>query len=166
MVKSPYEILGVPEGAGMDEIKRAYRKKAKEYHPDLHPDDPKANEKMQEVNQAYDMLCNPEKYRQTQARPGGSPYGNPGGYAGYGGYGSAGQQYNRSWQYTWHTGTDGQDPFAAWQNMWGGAQYQQQQPQRVFHPLRSVLRVVAFILLFRFLFSILGFGFFPFFFFF
>ena len=98
MTKTPYEILGIAEGAGMDEIKRAYRRKAKEYHPDLHPDDPRANEKMQEVNQAYDMLCNPDKYRtQQQARPNPNPYG---GYArqSTGGYANQGQQYRNGYE--------------------------------------------------------------------
>ena len=42
--------------------KKAYRAKAKQYHPDFHPNDPKASEKMNEINLAYDMLQNPEKY--------------------------------------------------------------------------------------------------------
>ena len=63
MVTDPYKVLGITRDASKEEIKKAYRKKAKEYHPDLHPDDPKAAEKMNEVNEAYDMLCNPEKYR-------------------------------------------------------------------------------------------------------
>ena len=62
MVEDPYQILGIPHGATEAEIKKAYRKKAKEYHPDLHPNDPVAMKKMQEVNKAYDMLMNPEKY--------------------------------------------------------------------------------------------------------
>lgn len=63
MVSDPYSVLGIGRDAGKEEIKRAYRKKAKEYHPDLHPNDPSATEKMNEINEAYDMLCNPEKYQ-------------------------------------------------------------------------------------------------------
>ena len=66
MVQDPYRVLGVPRGASQDEIKKAYRKKAKECHPDFHPDDPKASEKMNEVNEAYDMLMNPDKYASRQ----------------------------------------------------------------------------------------------------
>ncbi len=80
MVSDPYRVLGVPHDASKEEIKRAYRKKAKEYHPDLHPDDPRAAEKMNEINEAYDMLSNPEKYRRAQQQSAygqGNPYGNP-----------------------------------------------------------------------------------------
>lgn len=63
MVQDPYSVLGISRDATKDEIKKAYRQKAKQYHPDLHPDDPVAAEKMNEVNEAYDMLNNPEKYR-------------------------------------------------------------------------------------------------------
>lgn len=66
MVTDPYSVLGVSKDAGKEEIKKAYRKKAKEYHPDLHPDDPGAAEKMNEINEAYDMLSNPEKYQKRQ----------------------------------------------------------------------------------------------------
>ena len=64
----PYKVLGVSPNATEDEIKKAYRQKAKEYHPDLHPNDPAAAQKMNEVNEAYDMLKNPEKYERRKAQ--------------------------------------------------------------------------------------------------
>lgn len=73
MITDPYSVLGIGKGASKEEIKRAYRQKAKEYHPDLHPNDPHAAEKMNEINEAYDMLSNPEKYQQRTAQAG---YGN------------------------------------------------------------------------------------------
>ena len=52
MVTDPRKVLGVSETASQDEIKRAYRRKAKECHPDLHPNDPDAAKKMNELNTA------------------------------------------------------------------------------------------------------------------
>ena len=95
MVENPYRVLGIPEGASPEEIKKAYRKKAKEYHPDLHPDDPTVTRKMSEVNEAYDMLMNPEKYanqrqsQQSHSQGYGQYSGWQGGYGDFYGYGSS-----------------------------------------------------------------------------
>ena len=56
-----YEVLGVSREAGEDEIKRAYKRLAKQYHPDLHPGDSEAEEKFKEVNEAYEVLSDSEK---------------------------------------------------------------------------------------------------------
>ena len=56
-----YEVLGIQKGASEDEIKKAYRKQAKKYHPDLHPGDKEAEEKFKEVNEAYEVLSNSQK---------------------------------------------------------------------------------------------------------
>ena len=73
-MNDPYQILGVSESATDEEIKQAYRKLAKQYHPDRNPGDAEAAKKMQRINAAYEQIKNPEK-----ARP------NPGsGYRGYG----------------------------------------------------------------------------------
>lgn len=56
-----YEILGVDKKSSPDEIKKAYRKLAKKYHPDLHPDDKEAEKKFTEINEAYEVLSDEEK---------------------------------------------------------------------------------------------------------
>ena len=76
MIDDPYKVLGVSPDASDEDIKRAYRRLAKKYHPDLNPGDQEAARKMQEVNAAYEQIKNPEKFQQQQA-------------GGYGGYGSS-----------------------------------------------------------------------------
>ena len=88
MIEDPYKVLGVSPDASDEEIKKAYRKLAKQYHPDLNPGDEVAAKKMQQINAAYDQIKNPEK---AQQRQGGQNYGGYGGYygpfgGGYGGY--------------------------------------------------------------------------------
>lgn len=56
-----YEVLGVERSAGDEELKKAYRKLARECHPDLHPDDPTAEERFKEITEAYEVLSNAEK---------------------------------------------------------------------------------------------------------
>ncbi len=75
-----YDILGVARGASADEIKRAHRKLARQYHPDMNKDNPQATEKFKEVQEAYDVLSDPEKKAQyDQFGHAGVGAGGPGG---------------------------------------------------------------------------------------
>jgi molecular chaperone DnaJ len=88
-----YESLGLSKGASDDEIKKAFRKQAKKYHPDLHPGDKEAETRFKEVNEAHEVLTDPDKkarYDQfghagvdPNFSPGGSGFG--GGFDGFGG---------------------------------------------------------------------------------
>jgi molecular chaperone DnaJ len=85
MATDYYGVLGVARGATDTEIKRAYRKLARDLHPDVNPD-PGAKERFQEVTRAYEALTDPEKRRIVDL--GGDPFDNGGG--GAGGFGGAG----------------------------------------------------------------------------
>ncbi|MCQ2490639.1 MAG: molecular chaperone DnaJ [Ruminococcus sp.] len=88
-----YEVLGIQKGASEDEIKKAFRKKARENHPDLHPDDPSYIEKFQEINEANEVLSDPEKRAKYDqfGHAGVDPnYGGADGFGGMGGFGDMG----------------------------------------------------------------------------
>lgn len=132
--KDYYQILGVTKSASADEIKRAYRKMALQYHPDRNKGDKAAEEKFKEVTKAYEVLSDQQK-RQTydqfgaaafeQGGAGGPFGGNPFG----GGFGGQGGQYG-PFTYTYSTnGGDGggfdfggfSDPFDIFEQFFGGA---------------------------------------------
>ena len=100
-----YKVLGVKNDASQDEIKKAYRRMAKRYHPDTNKDDPNAKERFQEINEANEVLSDPEKRRkydeygenwrhadEFEAQRGQYSNGAQGGYnfGGFGGFGDFG----------------------------------------------------------------------------
>jgi molecular chaperone DnaJ len=72
-----YDTLGVKKGASEEEVKKAYRKLARKYHPDANPDDSGAEERFKEIQEAYSVLSEPEKRRQYDA---GGMFGGSGGF--------------------------------------------------------------------------------------
>lgn len=82
-----YEVLGVDKNISDDDLKKAYRKKAKLYHPDLHPGDAEAEKNFKEVNEAYEVLSDKDKRSRYDqfGHAGVDPNFNPGGAGGFGG---------------------------------------------------------------------------------
>lgn len=93
-----YKILGVDKTIAQKDVKRAYLKRAKQFHPDLHPDDPKAKAKFQALNEAYEVIGDPDKrakydrygeqWRQADAFGGAAGGAGGQGFGGFGGGGS------------------------------------------------------------------------------
>ena len=99
--KNYYEILGVSNTASEDEIKAAYKKLVKQYHPDLHPGDKLAAEKFKEINEANEVLSDKQKraaYDYEQEHPGMGGFGGGAGAGGFGGFGGFGDIFDSIFQ--------------------------------------------------------------------
>ena len=99
--KNYYEILGVSKNATEEEIKAAYKKLVKQYHPDLHPNDKLAAEKFKEINEANEVLSDKQKraaYDYEQEHPGMGGMGGMGGAGGFSGFGGFGDIFDSIFQ--------------------------------------------------------------------
>jgi len=118
-----YKILGVDKSIPQKDVKRAYLKRAKQFHPDLHPDDPKAKAKFQALTEAYDVIGDPDKrakydkygeqWKQAEA------YEKAGG--GFGGYGGAGGNPFEGFDFSSFSGGGGFSSF--FQDLFGGGMH-------------------------------------------
>ena len=106
-----YKILGVDKNASQEDIKKAYRKLAHKYHPDLNPNDPAAQERFQAINEANEVLSDPEKRKKYD------DYGENWKHAdefeaqknaGYGGFGHSGSGFDKDGNTTYWFSSDGQ----------------------------------------------------------
>ncbi len=116
-MRDPYEVLGVAKGASAKEIKSAYRKLAKKYHPDQNPDDPKAQERFAEATQAYDIVGD-EKNRgaydrgeiDAQGKPRFAGFETAGGADPFGGFRRSGRGPG-GMHFEFRSNRPGEDPF-------------------------------------------------------
>ncbi len=127
MYRDPYEVLGVPRNASDDEIKKAYRTLAKKYHPDLNQGDSSAEEKMNEINAAYEEIKNPSsRTSYSSGRSSSGYYSGNRGYQGSGGFdsfqfGPFGFSFYRSYGYSGSEGSSSDPMDNAYRSIRSGA---------------------------------------------
>lgn len=126
-----YKILGVDKNIPQKDVRAAYRKRAKQFHPDLHPNDPKAKAKFQALNEAYEVISDPDKrakydqygeqWKNADAFGG---FGEAGGAGGSGSYGGAGGNPFEGFDFSQFGGGGGFSSF--FENLFGGRGRSQQ----------------------------------------
>ena len=126
-----YKILGVDKTIPQKDVKKAYIKRAKQFHPDLHPDDPKAKAKFQALNEAYDVIGDPEKrkkydqygeqWKQADA------FGAGGDGSGFGGFSSGGSPFE-GFDFSAFTKGAGKGGFSSFfEDLFGGGRHSMHQ---------------------------------------
>lgn len=136
-----YKILGVDKSIPQKDVRAAYRKRAKQFHPDLHPNDPKAKAKFQALNEAYDVISDPDKrakydkygeqwknaqaYEQAGGGGGGFGGGNPFEGFDFSGFGRGGSGFSSFFENLFGGGRQrsGGNPFGGFRANAGGNDY-------------------------------------------
>lgn len=123
-----YKILGVDKNIPQKDVRAAYRKRSKQFHPDLHPDDPKAKAKFQALNEAYEVIGDPDKRakydKYGEQWKNASAYEQAGAGGGFGGFGGAGGNPFAGFDFSnFRTGGSGFSSF--FENLFGGGRSRQ-----------------------------------------
>lgn len=119
-----YKILGVDKNIPQKDVRAAYRKRAKQFHPDLHPNDPKAKAKFQALNEAYDVISDPDKRAKydkygEQWKNAAAYEQTGGGFGGFGGGASSGGNPFEGFDFS-NFGSGGSGFSSFFENLFGG----------------------------------------------
>ena len=147
MAKNPYTVLGVSETATDEEIRAAYRRLAKQYHPDLNPNEPIAAAKMNDVNVAYDQIKTAEKRAAYKASQSSQTFYQQTSY-GYDPW----QTYHRTGSgyyggsYTGNSENDNEPPFG-WSSIFEEQRRRQRTTSQQYRPFRLLYVFLAFMMI-------------------
>ncbi len=147
MAKNPYTVLGVSENATDEEIRAAYRRLAKQYHPDLNPNDPVAAARMNDVNVAYDQIKTADKRAAYRAQESSQTFYQQSGYNSnpWQTYYKTGQGYYGG-SYTGYDKSDSNEPPFGW-----GSIFEEQQRRRThttqYRRIRLIYLVLTFLMI-------------------